>query len=224
MNINALKPRLDTYIKFAKQYPAAYRAAIVSHLLTQDMAAAGTAASASVATPRANGAQTDAPAAMEPVLLADSPAHEAIGVDYAAVTANIARELGVPEIEVRRTIKFDAAGRPDIRLRIEEDSTAKKQLAYSVIYLYAAEQTGTEGANSKELRELCEKNRAFNSPNFTRNFKGSPFVKGIGTPGARDQPWILTFAGRAEARRLLSHLLGGDGRATDAPRPEATAE
>jgi hypothetical protein len=221
MNLNALKPQIESYIKFAKQFPSVYRAPIVTYLLSHDRSRRdpsvgnGTAAAATRGESDVSVASDTNPADLTaPVEIIALDDEESLDPDV--VLHSLAAEVGVPAKTVGRLLALDRRGLVTVKAIIEEDTIAKKQIAYSLLYLLALEKTGREAARSSELRELCESKYCYNSPNFTRNYKASPYINRYGQPRSQDHEWMLTQNGRAEARRLLHQLAEGPPHASQA--------
>lgn len=210
MNLAELKPRIETYIKFAKQFPPAYRAPIFSYLL-----AGGDAQGREVAATAREPEATAAPAAPTGVpapMAAAAPVPVTVSAD--GVYEAIAERAGLQPTEVRRVLSV-ADGEITIKAILEEDTKARRQLAYSILYLYALERTGREAASSDELRAICVAKRCYDRPNFTRNYKfRGDWIARYGEPGSQEQEWMLTREGRTAARELLRRLAGGEGPGT----------
>lgn len=193
MNLDNLKPRIDQFIDFVRKFPAAYRPAIMRYLLQVDATERGAAMQTYGAT-----AKVDGQGAAIPVSPGSSTGH----IHPAVI--EIAKEIGVAAEIVNRLVTI-VEGRPEIsRYRSEDVSRARRQIEYSIVYTYAMEKLGEEGARITELRNLCTQKRSYDMANFMANFKRQHYLLQLANvPGRKDQEIVLTGRGRQRARELL---------------------
>jgi hypothetical protein len=200
MNLDHLRPRVDAAVRFARQYPAALRPAIVTYVLGSD---GSSTASHEIAKPReVPPTDTTRQVPRDSYDQAGVVQHVDVGVDE--IIKSIAADTGVDPSYVNQIFRFAPNGTPTIRKIFDESTIAKRQMSYTVLYLFALEKVERESATSDELRDMLRAKKSYDGPNFTRNYKTSSLVSRHGTPGTRAQEWALSPAGRAEARRLIS--------------------
>src|SRR5688572_25691347 len=109
MTLDELRPRIDEYIRFAKQFPASYRVGIVNHLLSSNVSK--TAAGDGVAPNREGFAPQEQ--SLEQT------------VDAEAVLAELERETRVPADELKLLTAISPSGQVSIRAMLTDDSDSK---------------------------------------------------------------------------------------------------
>ena len=203
----ATKALIDEAVKFSENYPESLRSTIVGHLLAADVGT-GIAATAERGIKSLEEkevpvegtlTQRSAAAQNEPA----SPADD----DW---FSKLAAELDVPAEKLREIYEITDDGSPRVRVILEHDSLAKRQIGYTVLHLLAYEKAGKQAATSDELRQLAQLKKAYDTGNFTRNFKATNKLRAYGNPGQGNTEWVLTAPGREEGKRLIKGLCSGE--------------
>jgi hypothetical protein len=181
-------PAVEAAIEFARTYPSEFRAAIVHALLLG---------------PGAGGREPARPA---PSLGEADPWQS--DENGRGALARLAESLHADPNVLRRIIDIDPQGGIRILARLEGTSTAQLQNRYCAVYALVRETAfGAQDTPQEELRELCERHRCYDMPNFTRNFRAGGWLNEV-TKTRRNKRYRLSREGENEARRLLLDLLG----------------
>jgi hypothetical protein len=122
----------------------------------------------------------------------------------------LAEELDVSPERLRDIYEITDDGKPQVRVILRHDSVPKRQVGYTILHLLANEKIGTQGATSDQLRELAQAKKAYDTGNFTRNFKVTDKLRPYGNPGQGDTEWVLTAKGREEGKRLIKELCSAE--------------
>jgi hypothetical protein len=208
----AIKTRINEAVKFSEDYPESLRPAIVSHLLAAHVGT-GTGipahADRGAKTPREKEVPVTGTLNQRST---SSPVNETNSSGASDWFSKLAVELDVPEEKLREIYEVTDDGTPRVRAILQHDSLSKRQIGYTLLQLLANEKAGKPAATSDELRQLAQLKKAYDTGNFTRNFKVTNKLRAYGNPGQGNTEWVLTAPGRDEGRRLIKELCSGEAR------------
>ena len=131
---------------------------------------------------------------------ASGPQLDGLGVAAAAA--------GVDEADLKRIVQLTDEGFVRLLPRVNGHSMAERANRAVVVYCFIKEHGFEEwDVGIEELRRLCVEQEAYNPPNFTRNFKTSPWLLEIGDRGSRKRKYRLSAQGKEAAKVILRELL-----------------
>lgn len=126
--------------------------------------------------------------------------------------AAVAQEAEVPLDSLRRIIEVDEEKESiEILAKVEGNTTAARARRASAVYIYLKEKLfGEQEVDIDELRDVCRRQNAYDSSNFTRYLGGQDLLLERGEPGTSDRQYRLDPRDLDKAKAIIRQLVGVD--------------
>jgi hypothetical protein len=194
-SLNTLERDVERAVNFSERWPETYRLDVFRVALEF---LRGTTKSDSAVNPA--GTLEPSRHAIVPVTH-DSPE---VGTPTTPI-GKLALSLGVPAASLSRVVDIGDDGSIRILGRVEGRSIREKQGRLSAIYCFVHEQTSAEMyADVETLRALCIAHGAYDSANFTANFRRDQLLREV-----NDRPDGRRYVASKQALALAAELLKG---------------
>ena len=185
----------EAAVAMVDRYPEEYRVPILVSLLR--------AASGSEWATRTPAIASDSGGSLD-MLVRDEGEFPADGLGAAAAYA------GVDQADLERIVHVGDDGFLRLLLRVEGGSKAERTTRAAVIYCFIKEHGfGQQDVETEELRRLCKEQQAFDTANFARSLRKSPWLLVIGEPRSKKKKYRLSAEGEKKAKTILQKLLDG---------------
>lgn len=139
---------------------------------------------------------------------------ETVVAEEAEGLAGAAQEAGVPVEALRRIVEIHESDEDlELLVQIGGDTRSEKANHATAVYLFLREQLfGHLEVDSEDVRELCKQQGAYDSANFTKNFRNNDLILERGKRGSPKKRYRLSQQGVEAAKEILRDVLdtGGD--------------
>lgn len=189
-NLSGWEPLIEAAIDLASNYPEAYRVPIVEAILR---------------------GETDRfPQAVANETGADiSPADEGIAAREAKGLAGAAEAADVSVVGLSRIVRVTDEGELELLARVKGRSTAEKCRKAAVVYAFLQEKAFNRlDIDIEELREVADRQGAYDSPNFTRHLRAEDLLLEMGERGTSKKEYRLSPKGEQAAKEFIRELVG----------------
>ena len=115
---------------------------------------------------------------------------------------------GVDQAGLARIVQINEGGSVKLLPRIAGGSMAERANRAAAVYCFIKEYGfGQRDVGVEELRRVCDEQKAYNRPNFTRNLRKCPWLLEIGDHGSRKRKYRLSAQGEEAAKAILRKLI-----------------
>ncbi len=143
----------------------------------------------------------------------ERPATEVVAVPRTGGRAEtslltLAGNLGVDPTLLSRTIQIGEGGSVQILARVPGRSVRDRQIRVAQIICYIREKVFAEFKTDVEtIRTACVAQGAYDSPNFSANFRKDGTLREASVPGSKERLYMLSPTGMIQAEAAVRELL-----------------
>jgi hypothetical protein len=128
--------------------------------------------------------------------------------DVESPMARLASALGATTDSLRRVVQLDKDGDVQILVRVDGRSTRERQVRLAALVAYVREKAfGEMHTDVEMIRKVCVTHGAYDSANFSSNFKKEGSLRAVTIPGTNERRYVLAPEGVQVAFNLFKQLL-----------------